>query len=180
MGDDSQDAGVQVLSVEDSLGARLLPFVLSVTAGSLDVIGFLGLDGLFTAHVTGNVVVLAAKLVVGKPAPLLHLIAVPVFMVVLALTKLLVAGLDRIRAASLLPLLLLQFLLLSGSFFSWLAAGPNLNLNAAVMTVAGTLGVSAMAVQNALVRVSLRGAPSTAVMTTNITVFTMEDRKSVV
>jgi urea transporter len=34
------------------------------------------------------------------------------------------------------------------------------------------LGVSAMAVQNALVQVSLKGAPSTAVMTTNVTRFT--------
>jgi uncharacterized membrane protein YoaK (UPF0700 family) len=31
-----------------------------------------------------------------------------------------------------------------------------------------------MAVQNALVRVSLTGAPSTAVMTTNVSVFTMD------
>jgi uncharacterized membrane protein YoaK (UPF0700 family) len=36
------------------------------------------------------------------------------------------------------------------------------------------LAVSAMAVQNALVRLSLIGAPSTAVMTTNVTVFTMD------
>jgi len=35
-------------------------------------------------------------------------------------------------------------------------------------------GVSAMAVQNALVRISLKGAPSTAVMTTNITLLTMD------
>ncbi len=36
------------------------------------------------------------------------------------------------------------------------------------------LGVAAMAVQNALVQISLRGAPATAVMTTNITRFTMD------
>jgi uncharacterized membrane protein YoaK (UPF0700 family) len=42
------------------------------------------------------------------------------------------------------------------------------------MILAGMLGVCAMAVQNALVRVSLKGAPSTAVMTTNITLFTMD------
>jgi hypothetical protein len=36
------------------------------------------------------------------------------------------------------------------------------------------LAVSGMAVQNALVRVSLTGAPSTAVMTTNVSVFTMD------
>ena len=39
---------------------------------------------------------------------------------------------------------------------------------------AGMLGVSAMAVQNALVQVSIKGAPSTAVMTTNVTRFAMD------
>jgi uncharacterized membrane protein YoaK (UPF0700 family) len=34
--------------------------VLSLIAGSVDVIGFLGLDGLFTAHITGNLVAVAA------------------------------------------------------------------------------------------------------------------------
>ena len=42
------------------------------------------------------------------------------------------------------------------------------------MVVAGMLGVSAMAVQNALVQIALQGAPSTAVMTTNITRLTMD------
>jgi uncharacterized membrane protein YoaK (UPF0700 family) len=36
------------------------------------------------------------------------------------------------------------------------------------------LGVAAMAVQNALVQISFKGAPATAVMTTNITRFTMD------
>jgi uncharacterized membrane protein YoaK (UPF0700 family) len=36
------------------------------------------------------------------------------------------------------------------------------------------LGVSAMAVQNALVQISLKGAPSTAVMTSNVTRFAMD------
>ena len=41
-------------SVDSSLGMKLLPSVLSVIAGSVDVISFLGLGGLFTAHITGN------------------------------------------------------------------------------------------------------------------------------
>jgi uncharacterized membrane protein YoaK (UPF0700 family) len=43
----------------------LLPAVLSTTAGAVDVIGFLALGGLFTAHITGNLVVLAAHYVTG-------------------------------------------------------------------------------------------------------------------
>ena len=40
--------------------ARMLPPVLSVIAGSADVTSFLGL-GLFSAHVTGNLVILTYK-----------------------------------------------------------------------------------------------------------------------
>ena len=50
---------------------EVLPTVLSVTAGSADVISFLGLGSLFVAHITGNLVILAAHIVAGGEAPLL-------------------------------------------------------------------------------------------------------------
>jgi uncharacterized membrane protein YoaK (UPF0700 family) len=160
--------------VDDPLGKRLLPFVLSIIAGSVDVIGFLGLGGLFIAHITGNLVILAAKLVVGDQAPVAHLISVPVFIVVLAVIRVLAAGLERIEVASLLPLLFLQLVLLSAFLAISMAAGPRPDPNAANMVFAAMLGVAAMAVQNALVRLSLTRSPSTAVMTTNVTGFTMD------
>ena len=172
--DDSAKGGVPLPSVDGSRAAKLLPFVLSVIAGNVDIIGFLGLGGLFTAHVTGNLVILAAKVVAGDQASLAHLIAVPVFVVALTLTQLLAAVLERIRISSLVPLLVLQFLLLLAFFSVCVGAGRVIDPNTARMIFAGMLGVYAMAVQNALVRVSLRGAPSTAVMTTNITLFTMD------
>ena len=76
--------------------------------------------------------------------------------------------------ASLRPLLLLQLLLLSGFFVLCASAGAYLDPGTTKAIVAGMLGVSAMAVQNALVQISLKGAPSTAVMTTNITRFMMD------
>ena len=74
-------------SVNSSLGTKLLPGVLSVIAGSVDVISFLGLGGLFTAHITGNLVVLAAHIVTGRAMPLGPILAVPVFIAVLGLTR---------------------------------------------------------------------------------------------
>jgi uncharacterized membrane protein YoaK (UPF0700 family) len=161
-------------SVERSLSTKLLPSVLSVIAGSVDAIGFLGLGGLFTAHVTGNLVILAAHVSSGGAAPVAPMLSVPVFIVALGVTRLLVGGLDSIGRASLRPLLLLQLLLLAGFLVVCVSAGPRIDPDAPVAIVAGMLGVSAMAVQNALVQISLKGAPSTAVMTTNITRFMMD------
>jgi uncharacterized membrane protein YoaK (UPF0700 family) len=160
-------------SVDSSPGLKLLPAVLSIVAGSVDTIGLLGL-GLFTAHITGNLVVLAARVVSGDPARLAEMLSVPAFVIVLCLTRVLAGGLEAMGVASLRPLLLLQFLLLAGFFWICTAIGARLDPNTTIGIIAAMLGVAAMAVQNALVQVSLKGAPSTAVMTTNITRFTVD------
>jgi uncharacterized membrane protein YoaK (UPF0700 family) len=157
-----------------SLCTKLLPGVLSVTAGSVDVISFLGLGGLFAAHITGNLVVLAARVVTGRPASPGSILSVPVFVAVLGLTRLAAAGLEQTRRGSLLPLLTLQLVLLVSFLAVYVAAGPNLDPAAPIAVVAGTLGIAAMAVQNALVQISLVGTPATTVMTTDITAFMMD------
>src|SRR5258706_6227157 len=163
-----------VESVGDRLGTKLLTFVLSVIAGSVDVIGFIGLGAFFIAHVPGNLVILAARAGAGAHAPAAHLVSVPVFIIALVAARLLAARLDRSGIATLRPLLLLQFLLLSGLFAICIGVGSVADPNAAIMIFAAMLGVSAMAVQNALVQISLKDAPSTAVMTTNLTRFVLD------
>jgi uncharacterized membrane protein YoaK (UPF0700 family) len=101
--------------------------VLSLIAGSVDVISFLGLGGLFTAHITGNLVILAAHVTSGGTARLAPMLSVPVFLVALGLAKLLAAGLETIKCASLRPLLLLQFLLLMGFLVLCVAAGRRID-----------------------------------------------------
>jgi uncharacterized membrane protein YoaK (UPF0700 family) len=151
----------------------ILPLVLSLTAGSTDTIGFLSLDGLFTAHITGNLVVLAAHLIAGDTAVLSYLLAVPVFMLTLLLSRLLATYLERAGTAPLKPLLLLQFLFLAGFIGLCVSQGPQLNPKSAIAITAGMFGVAAMAVQNASVQISLRNTPTTAVMTTNVTHFVL-------
>jgi uncharacterized membrane protein YoaK (UPF0700 family) len=93
-------AAVSAPSVDASLRLKLLPAVLSVIAGSADVISFLGFGGLFVAHITGNLVILAAHVVTGAAVGIAPVLSVPVFIVVLALARLLAAGLE---AAGLAP-----------------------------------------------------------------------------
>ena len=164
----------KINTIDISLGPQLLPSVLSVIAGSIDVISFLGLGGLFTAHITGNLILIAAHIVTGSAVSLARLLSVPVFILVLGLTRLLAVGLEAAGLAPLQPLLLLQLLLLAGTLALGVAAGSPAAPDATNTVLAGMLGVSAMAVQNALVQISLKWAPSTAVMTTNITRFMID------
>jgi uncharacterized membrane protein YoaK (UPF0700 family) len=153
---------------------KLLPSVLGLTAGAVDVIGFLGLGGLFAAHITGNLVSLAAHLINGGAAPVAHILCVPMFMAALGLTRLLAAALEALGFATLRPLLALQALLLAGVFVLAIGAVAPFDPTAPCAVTACMLAVAAMAVQNVLVQISLTGAPTTAVMTTNITRFAMD------
>jgi uncharacterized membrane protein YoaK (UPF0700 family) len=152
-------------------GERLcdLSFLLSVIAGSVDIIGFLCLDGLFPAHITGNLAVLAARIIAGDPAILSHILSVPTFASVLLSSSLMARVFERAGRSSLKPLLLLQLLFLLTCLLLSVTAGPWRDASATLAVVAGMFAVAAMATQNALVRIALRNTPATAVMTTNVT-----------
>src|SRR6202041_965156 len=51
--------------------------LLSLNAGFVDTVGFLGLQGLFTAHITGNFGALAAGLVYGPHGAIGKTLALP-------------------------------------------------------------------------------------------------------
>jgi hypothetical protein len=95
------------------------------------------------AHITGNLAILAAHLVAGTPGSVALLLSVPVFVLVLGLTRLLVAGLDAAGPATLRPLLFLQLLLLAGFLALAVAAGPHPDPNAAIAPGAGMLALIA-------------------------------------
>jgi uncharacterized membrane protein YoaK (UPF0700 family) len=145
-----------------------LPPVLSIIAGMVDVIGFLSL-GLFTAHVTGNLVVIAAQVVRGGPPHLAQILAVPVFMIAVAATWMIAKASDRRGPALLRPLLLVQFLLLAGVLILSVVGDPVSNPHGLISGVTAMIAVAAMACQFSLLRLAVSGAPSTAVMTGNLT-----------
>jgi len=147
---------------------KFLPPLLSAVAGMVDVIGFLSF-GLFTAHVTGNLVVIAALLVRGGPPNVAAILAVPVFIVAVAGTWLIAKASGRRGTALVRPLLLVQFLLLTCVLIFRVISGSAAKPHGLVASVIAMIAVSAMACQFALLRLGVPGAPSTAVMTGNLT-----------
>src|SRR5438445_10304403 len=95
-------------------GSYLLPVVLSTTAGAVDVIGFLALGGLFTAHITGNLVIVAAHYVTGGFSQVGPLLAVPVFIAVLGVVTLAGGAIERAGYSPRRALLALQAAPLAG------------------------------------------------------------------
>jgi uncharacterized membrane protein YoaK (UPF0700 family) len=145
-----------------------LPPLLSVIAGMVDVIGFLSL-GLFTAHITGNLVVIAALLVRGGAPNMAQVLSVPVFVIAVTAVWRIAKALKRRGPALARPLLLIQFLLLTCVFILSVIYSPAVNQHGWMSVVIAMIAVSAMACQFALLRLSLPVAPSTAVMTGNLT-----------
>lgn len=144
--------------------------LLAATAGYVDTLSFVSLFGLFTAHVTGNFVLIGAGLAGYGQGIFLKLMAFPAFVLGVALSSFIIRGRNPetpMRGACLLyaveALLLLAFCL----------AGVNLghgfhSENWSVV-VCGMIGATAMGVQNAHSRLVARpGVPNT-VMTGNVT-----------
>jgi len=146
-----------------------LPLLLSVNGGYVDTAGFLALQGLFTAHVTGNFVTLGAALVLGTTGVVAKLLALPVFCLVVALVRLAFYVLVGRGAWQVRVLLGLQLALLLGGFVLAVRLGPFPDGDSWPALVTGMTLVAAMAVQNAVQRIHLPGAPPATLMTGNTT-----------
>lgn len=142
-----------------------LPAVLSLNGGYVDTAGFLSLQGLFTAHVTGNFVTFGATLAHGTTGAFAKLLALPVFCAVVVLVRLLGDYLASRKGAPLRLLLGLKVALLVLAAVLALAFGPFPDADAASAILTGMVLVGAMAIQNAVHRIHLASAPPTTLMT---------------
>jgi uncharacterized membrane protein YoaK (UPF0700 family) len=146
-----------------------LAALLSFTGGFVDTAGFLGLQGLFTAHVTGNFVTLGATLVLGTHGVIAKLLALPEFVLVVALVSI-AAGWLAGRQWPAVPLLLSAKVALLVAFFALaVTLGPFPDSDAPAALTTGFAGVAAMGVQNAVARLHLGSLPPSTLMTGNTT-----------
>ena len=151
-----------------SRSERWLPTLLSVIAGMVDVIGFLTL-GIFTAHVTGNIVVIGALIVRHNRVSPAQILAIPVFIFAVAATWAIAKAFGKRGASLMRPLLLVQFLLITCLLIFTVITKPSSDPHGLMATIAAMIAVTAMGCQFALLRLALPVAPSTAVMTGNLT-----------
>jgi len=142
-----------------------LPVMLSLSAGYVDTAGFLALQGLFTAHVTGNFVTLGAALAFGSSGVLAKLLALPVFCIVVVLTRLFEYALEQRGLPVFRSLLTAEFCLLVLGGLLAISFGPFHDGDGWRAIVTGMVLVSAMAIQNAAHRVHLASAPPSTLMT---------------
>lgn len=150
-------------------GTATIAGLLSFNGGFVDSAGFLGLQGLFLSHVTGNFVTLGAALVLGHHAVVGKLLALPEFILVVALARFVGWRLRARRAPVLRIMLGLEVILLLVFFLMAVGFGPFSDADAPIALLTGFVGIAAMALQNAVQRVHLASLPPTTIMTGNTT-----------
>ena len=139
--------------------------LLSLNGGYVDTAGFLALQGLFTAHVTGNFVTFGAALVNGTSGAFAKLLALPVFCLTILLTRMISLRFGASGSTALKTMLGIKVLLLALAAALALAWGPFPDGDTWRAILTGMILVCAMAIQNASHRVHLPKIPPSTLMT---------------
>ena len=149
----------------------LLGICLGLIAGYVDTAGFVALFGLFTAHVTGNFVLIGTEIArpSGAHVLLLKFLAIPAFAAGVVLARLFDVRCARQNTNPARPLLVMQLLLLVGFTVAGLAAGPLKDPQAPLVLLCGMLGAAGMGVHNAAGKLQFARIAPTTVMTGNVT-----------
>ena len=150
-------------------GQRLQPIALAFTAGFVDTLGFVALFFFFTAHVTGNFVVLGSALTQPLRGLLAKVLALPMFIIAVAAVRLYNRSLERRGLAAARRLLALEALFLAIFMMLGLLAMPIVDGDAPMAVVTALSGVVAMGIQNAASRTVFASMSPTTVMTGNVT-----------
>jgi uncharacterized membrane protein YoaK (UPF0700 family) len=149
--------------------ALAMTMSLAFIAGIVDVVGFVALFGLFTSHFTGNFVVIGQEIVDHSMRLIAELIALPMFVLFAALTRLLALHCARTGHSAFHACLGAEIFMLASCMSVGLAASPITDPAAVGSIAAAQFGVAAMAIQNAICRVIFPDHPPTTVMTINLT-----------
>lgn len=150
------------------------PVLLAASGGAIDTISFIALFGLFTAHVTGNLVVAGATLAGNTEGILAKLLALPFFMLAVALTSLSIRSRKHITSGFLAALFFAEIILLLTFTFMGCLWTPFASASDPLLLLTGMVGVMAMGVRNATTRLLLSSTSPSTMMTGNVTQLTID------
>ncbi|KVL15397.1 YoaK family protein [Burkholderia cepacia] len=143
---------------------------LASIAGYVDTLGFVALFGLFTAHVTGNFILIGSGLAGVGQGLAIKWLAFPAFIAGIVVARVLDHRMRQlghgVRARSLYAL---QAVLLAGFMLAGVMDSPIADADAPRTILCGLLGAAAMGVQNAHARLTARSVVANTVMTGNVT-----------
>jgi uncharacterized membrane protein YoaK (UPF0700 family) len=159
------------------LTPQKMSMLLAAVAGYVDSCTFLGLFGLFVAQVTGSFVVVGAQLITHDPGSLIKVLGIPFFLLGGALTTAVVVAVDARGGPAICYALGLEALFLGCFLIIGITMEPFKNPNGFAEITSAFLGLSAMGIQSAAVRLLMTGVASTNVMTTNTTLIAIEITK---
>jgi uncharacterized membrane protein YoaK (UPF0700 family) len=142
---------------------------LAFTAGFVDTLGFVALFYFFTAHVTGNFVVLGSALTQPLHGLIAKVLALPTFIIAVGAVRFYGRSLEQ-RGISAAPRLLAMEAVFLAIFMTLgCVATPLIDGDAPMAVVTALSGVVAMGIQNAGSRTVFANLSPTTVMTGNVT-----------
>lgn len=148
---------------------RSLAMTFGFIAGYVDTVGFVALFGVFTAHVTGNFVLIGSELIHPANGVLIKLLPFPAFIAAVALARFAALRLELRQTSPALALTAMQLFLLLGFMALGCLATPVQQTGALLPFFASAVGAAAMGVQNAASRLVWTQLAPTTVMTGNVT-----------
>ncbi len=147
---------------------------MSFVAAFVDTLGFIALFGVFTAHVTGNIVLIGASLANRHGEFTARVLTLPAFMLAVAATYLMARALRRWRLPAARILLCFEAVLLLATVGVAHAVGQFTDETSLATIVAALVLAVAMGIQNAVMRMTYSSLPPTTAMTGNVTLLVLD------
>lgn len=145
-----------------------IPVLLTTVGGAIDTIGFIGLLGFFTNHVTGNLVMAGAGLVKGGDGLWVKLGALPVFLITVMITKRII-NITSTNKPILSNLLFAEAIFLMAFLASAVYFGPFEQAGTLEVAFTGFLGLIAFTIRNTAGKTNMGKMKPTLLMTGNTT-----------
>ena len=142
-------------------------FIMAVIAGFSDVFGFIALHQIFTAHITGNIVMAISYAIYHIPGISPRLIAIPTFIIFAIIATIIIEthGITKFALRIWLTTEMLLFILL---MYLGIVFRDHFVVTTNTFTIIAMIPVTAMAIHNTLMKTYFRGIPVFTVMTGNL------------